>query len=102
MRRIRSAANLPEAYLLKQLLERAGIEAHVFNEHAQGALGEIPFIHAYPEVWVADEADAARAEELIGAYERTEPSAVTRACPACGEQNPQGFEICWRCGAPLF
>lgn len=102
MRRIRSAANLPEAYLLKQLLERAGIEAHVFNEHAQGALGEIPFIHAYPEVWVADEADAARAEELIGAYERAAPSAATHACPACGEQNPQGFEICWRCGAPLF
>ena len=39
MRRLCSAANLPEAYLLKQLLEQAGIEARVFNEHAQGGLG---------------------------------------------------------------
>ncbi|OGI47989.1 MAG: hypothetical protein A2151_05170 [Candidatus Muproteobacteria bacterium RBG_16_65_34] len=101
MRRLCSAANLPEAYLLKQLLEQAGIEARVFNEHAQGALGEIPFTHAYPEVWLINDADAVRAEELIRTYERTEPSAVTRACPACGEQNPQGFEICWRCGAPI-
>lgn len=22
-------------------------------------------------------------------------------CPACGEENPAGFELCWQCGGPL-
>ena len=43
MQRLYSAANLPEAHLVRGLLAAAGIEARVFNEFAGGALGELPF-----------------------------------------------------------
>ena len=39
MQRLYTAADLPEAHLVAQLLERAGIEACVLNAHAQGGLG---------------------------------------------------------------
>ena len=82
-------------------LAQAGIEARVLNEHAQGGLGEIPFTHAYPEIWIMEPADEARARAIITAYERTPPLQDTARCESCGEMNPQGFEICWRCGKPL-
>jgi hypothetical protein len=43
----------------------SGIEAHVFNENAQSGVGQLPVSEACPEVWLADERDFARAEELI-------------------------------------
>jgi hypothetical protein len=101
MQRLYTAANLPEAYLLVQLLARAGIEARVFNEHAQGGLGEIPFLHTYPEVWLMEPAEEERARRLLAAYESADPGPGTRRCPGCGEENPQTFELCWHCGAPL-
>lgn len=102
MLRLGTAANLPEAHLLLHRLAHAGIEARVFNEHAQGGLGEIPFTHAYPEIWIMDAADETRAREIIAEYERTPATPDTVPCETCGEMNPQGFEICWHCGRPLL
>lgn len=97
MRRVYSALSLPDAHLIADLLGQAGIEARVFNENAQGGLGEIPFTHAWPEVWVLDEADFLRARELIRGVEGTDTRAQT-ACPACGEMSPANFQLCWNCG----
>jgi len=99
MQRVYAAANLTEAYLLLHRLQQAGIAARVFNEHAQGAMGEIPFTHAYPELWVEHDVDAARARPVIVEYERGGSDAAPWVCPACGESNPSAFEICWRCSA---
>ncbi len=101
MQRIYRAANLPEAYLLLHRLQDAGIDARVLNEHAQGGLGEIPFTHAYPEVWLVEPGDAERARSIVVGFERRESSAAPVVCRDCGEENPGGFEICWRCGAVL-
>ncbi len=102
MKRLCTAANLPEAHLLLHRLTHAGIEARVLNEHAQGGLGDIPFTHAYPEIWIMEEADEARAREILTEFERAPSSPDTARCEACGEMNPQGFEICWRCGKPII
>lgn len=101
MRRLCTAANLPEAHLLLHQLAHAGIEARVFNEHAQGGLGELPFTHAYPEIWVMEPAQEARAREVLAEFERAPASSAPSKCPGCGESNPAGFEICWQCGKPL-
>jgi hypothetical protein len=101
VKRVYGAANLPEAYLVLGMLSRAGIRAHVFNEHAQGAAGEIPLVHTYPELWVEDERDYARARHIIEEYERRAADDTGVICPACGESNPQAFEICWHCGQSL-
>lgn len=101
MKRIYSAGNLPEAHLLSHLLERAGIRHHVFNENLQGGVGELPFTHAWPEIWIVDESDTGRALEIIRGYERPGDDSPPRECPSCGENSPAGFEICWACGDDL-
>jgi hypothetical protein len=95
-----TAANLQDAHILLGLLRAAGIEARVLNANAQGGLGEIPFSHAYPEIWLAEDRDLGRARQVFERFEQPLPAAPARPCPACGEDNPPGFEICWNCAAP--
>lgn len=101
MKRIYSAGNLQEAYLILHRLAHAGISARVLNEHAQGGVGDLPFTHAYPEVWLLEPGDAERARRLIEDYERTPAGGPPRVCGSCREENPESFETCWRCGAIL-
>lgn len=98
MHRLCTAATLPEAHLLRDLLAQAGIEAMVFNEHAQGGLGELPFTHAWPEVWIASADDSLRALGIVEAHERPVPPGPERHCSGCGELNPSHFQLCWQCG----
>lgn len=98
MKRIYTAANLPEAYIVRDLLRGAGVAAHVFNEHANGAMGEIPMGSTYPQVWIAQLHQEQHARAVIARYEHA-PVAAARACAVCGEVNPGQFEICWSCGA---
>lgn len=101
MIRLYTASDLPDAYLMLGLLEQHGIEARVFNENAQGGVGEIPFTHAYPEIWLVDERDFTRGRELVDRYQAAETPVAEVLCAACGERNPDNFEICWHCGKPL-
>lgn len=100
MHKLYSAGSLTEAYLVLHRLEQAGIAARVLNEHAQGGVGQLPFTHAYPEIWVMESQDSESAHAIVRDYERNRrlPSA-SRACAACGEESPLSFELCWRCGA---
>jgi len=98
MVRIYSAASLPDAHLVRGLLGQAGIDSTVFNENLQGGLGEIPFTHAYPEVWIVDERDLQRAREVIRQIERPAPGLGSIVCPRCQQGSPGHFQICWNCG----
>jgi len=98
MKKLYRAANLPDAHLLRGLLAQAGIEAHVFNENAQGGLGQLPFTEAWPEVWLSEERDLARAREVVRAFERPSAAGATLHCVGCGEENPGTFQLCWNCG----
>jgi len=95
------AANLLEAHMIQDLLEQAGIETHVFNENAQGGVGEIPFVHTYPEIWLVDEDDLTRARDVIRDYENPVTDTSSRQCPQCGEMNPGDFQLCWNCGREI-
>lgn len=101
MKRVYIASDLPDAHIVLNLLALAGIEARVFNENAQGGLGEIPFTHAYPEVWVTDPEDAPHARRIIEAQLRAAPNPGVVFCRQCGEENPGNFQLCWHCGAGL-
>ena len=100
MQKLYSAANLQEAHLIKGMLSAAGIEVRIFNEHLQGGLGELPFSEVYPEIWLEDESNAARAQCILADYERP-ASLASRRCRSCGEDSPGAFEICWSCGRPI-
>lgn len=86
--------------MLRELLDRAGIAAHVLNQNAQSGMGEIPFTHAWPELWIERERDAPQARALVRQWEHA-PALPDTGCRACGESNPGGFELCWNCGAWL-
>lgn len=102
MKRVYQASDLPQAYLLKHALEQAGIPVTIFNENAQGGVGEIPFIHAWPEIWVQRDADEPRARVLLVEFEKQQREPVgEKNCPGCNETNPGNFETCWRCGQVL-
>lgn len=83
------------------LLAQAGIDARLFKENLGGATGEIPFIETWPEIWLTDPADEARALAILRAYETTPANSGTVFCPRCKEPNPANFETCWHCGAIL-
>ena len=101
MKKIYSAANLFEAQLMHDLLGHAGIDARLRNENAQGGLGEIPFTHAYPEVWVLNDSDLELAQAVVNKYENSPIESGVVLCRACGEENPRNFQLCWQCGAGL-
>lgn len=101
MKKLCTATNLMEAHIMLDLLAHANIPARLFNEHAQGGLGDIPFTHAYPEVWVLRENDLARGREIVRAFEKAPVDRRIVFCRACSEENPYNFQLCWHCGAGL-
>ena len=101
VKKLYHAANLPDAHLLRGLLGQAGIEAHVFNENAQGGVGQLPVMEAYPQIWIVDERDVPRARQIIEAFEHMPSIRSTVRCQQCAEDNPSNFQVCWSCGANL-
>lgn len=91
------AASLPDAQIIADLLRAEGIDAHMFNQNAQSAAGEIPPAVAGPQVWVVDDDLLDRARRLIAAFQAA-PAPGARRCPHCGEENPANFLSCWSCG----
>lgn len=101
MKRVYCAANLPDAHLVLHLLTSEGIGTRVFNENLQGGLGDIPFTHTYPEVWIDNDRDFVRARELIKARDNVIDTTEITTCRSCSETSPRNFEICWNCGGSL-
>ncbi len=79
------------------LLEAAGIEVSLRNEYAQGGVGELPVFDSWPELWLVNDEDLARAEALLQKV-RVPADGEDWSCPRCGETNADSFEICWHCG----
>ena len=98
MKKVHTAATLPEAHLLVDLLADRGIRARIFNANASSIAGELPIDAALPQIWVEDPAHASRAREVIDEFVRL-PAQPTKKCPSCGEENPGSFDLCWNCGA---
>jgi hypothetical protein len=99
--RIYRAGTAAEAHLLVDELREEGIETHVTNEASQGMLGDIA--SSQPEVWLLAEEQEPRARQVVRAFEaaRQDDSDATVLCPACAEENPGNFELCWKCRKPL-
>jgi len=100
MKRVHIAPTLLDAQLAADALSSLGIVTHIFNANVAGALGEVPFMQAQPEIWVDDDAEATRAREALAGL-RDAPLRDEKPCPACGETNPGNFMSCWQCGRAL-
>ncbi|MGH8724994.1 MAG: putative signal transducing protein, partial [Burkholderiales bacterium] len=79
----------------RNLLASAGLEVLVRNAALSSAMGELPPAECQAELWVLDDADAARAAAILQAT----VSGPDWTCPGCGESLGPQFTQCWRCGA---
>ncbi len=100
MKRVHIAPTLLDAQLVVDALSSLGIATHILNANAAGALGEVPFLQAQPEVWVVDDTREQQAREVLADFLNVKPSAE-KVCPHCGEHNPGNFLSCWQCRSLL-
>jgi len=88
---------------LQSLLEAEGIRTEIRNEGASRAAGELPISEVYPELWVLDNADEARAKVIIREFREAAantPTGPDWTCPVCKERVEGVFSECWNCGTP--
>ena len=96
MIRLYQAQDLPQAQLLIDLLDQHGIAARLNNGNAAAAMGDIPFTHAYPEIWLVNETDLKQSRQLIAEFEQP-LNDEQWDCEYCQESSPLSFETCWNC-----
>ena len=95
MKRVYSSYNLAAVHHARNLLQAAGIRAVVKNQYLSSAMGDLPPSECQPELWVLDDADVWRAEQVLFA---AEPPGEAWQCE-CGETLGGQFTQCWKCSA---
>jgi hypothetical protein len=85
---------------LRELLEHHHIKCIAKNEFLFGAAGELPPTECWPELWIAEDFQYKKAQELVDSFLATsaEPGSEW-SCSECGETIEGQFNACWRCSA---
>ena len=99
MRKIHTSPSLIEIAHLRNLLEAEGIACQIRNDRLAGAMGEIPFVECWPELWLHRPEDELKARALIELALAPSPAGEPWTCPECGERIEGQFARCWNCGA---
>ena len=99
MQPLYSSLNLHEIYHLKNLLEAEGIHCRIKNELLSRLAGEIPFTECAPQLWLLNERDFDRAEQILAEFNRGSVTTPIWRCTNCGEDLEGQFSACWHCGA---
>lgn len=98
MKKIYRCGNSLELQTFKEGLKRNDIAFLVKNEYIAGAIGELPFTEAWPELWVIDDALFDKAKSVCMQLEKELLTPQPDwGCQNCGEQNDSSFEFCWQC-----
>jgi hypothetical protein len=87
-----------QAAMIRDMLEQEGIACLLRNDQLFGAIGEIPLIECFPELWVVDDEVYPRASLLLKGLLRADESLEGWTCPRCSEDLEGQFGACWRCG----
>jgi hypothetical protein len=95
---LQRCASVIEAQHRCNVLRAAGFRAEVRNVWLSGAVGDIPQLETWPQVWISETEDASRALQVL-ADAQTAGTRPGWVCPACGEWLEGQFGQCWKCGA---
>ena len=90
---------------LKNLLESGGILCTLKNVYLAGAMGELPPIECWPELWVLDDQRYPEARRVLKrVLAPLRPAAKPWRCRKCRTEVDGQFSECWNCGVgrPLF
>ncbi len=97
MKRVYRAATLLQVAHARNVLLAAGIASELRNQYLAGAMGELPMIETWPQLYVEDGDEQPALRALARAA--SAPAGQGWVCPDCGEQLEPQFTSCWRCGA---
>jgi len=99
VKKVYSADTLIASGYIKNLLESCNIDCMIKNLNLGGAIGEIPPIECWPEVWIINDEDYAEATNIINSTLQDNLQATARWTCQCGETLEGQFSACWHCGA---
>ena len=96
MKRVFRAATLLQVAHARNVLLAAGIQCELRNQYLAGALGELPMMETWPQLFVED----ADEQYALSALARAASAPVGNpwTCEDCGERLEAQFTSCWRCG----
>lgn len=94
---------MTEAHFVKGVLESHELSAAVRGEDLWSTRAGVPFVGAWPTVWVLDDSLEVEARAVIREYEANAPQVHETGtgwrCPKCGAELEPQFTACWACGA---
>lgn len=96
MKRVYRAASLLQVAHARNVLITAGVECELRNIHLAGAMGELPMMETWPQLYVND-ADERYALSILARASQAAPGAPW-VCEECREMLEPQFTCCWRCG----
>ena len=97
MKRVFRSASLIQVAHARNVLLTAGIQSELRNQYLAGALGDLPMLETWPQLFVDDADEQAALRALARATEA--PTGPSWTCEECGEALEPQFTSCWRCGA---
>lgn len=89
----------PDPAIAAHALANEGIASAVRSPALGAALGEVPPIAAWAEVWIADAARLDDAHRLVRRAMNRDDEGAPWTCASCGETHGAAFGACWQCGA---
>ena len=99
MRQIFSSPNTALVNHLRSILDSLGIPCRVRGEFLSAAVGELPPIECWAELWVVDDDRYDDAKDVIRrAATGGEDAGAAWTCDGCGEHIEGQFGECWNCG----
>ncbi|EPJ44914.1 MAG: hypothetical protein OFPI_38680 [Osedax symbiont Rs2] len=81
----------------KNIVESASIKVFLKNEYSTGAVGELPPVENWLELWVVEDLHYERAQQLLEVFNTQE--LADWGCVKCSEINGGAFDFCWNCEA---
>jgi hypothetical protein len=101
MKPLHNARHATEAHLIRGYLEAQGITVVISGEFLAGGIGDLPADVC--KVWIADDREFARADDLLRQFLHGE-AAHRHAhegwrCGHCNEAIEGQFTACWKCGS---
>ena len=96
MKRVYRAASLIQVAHARNVLIAAGVECELRNVYLAGAMGELPMMETWPQLYVNDGDERYALSLLARAAKATD--GAPWICEQCGESLEPQFTTCWRCG----
>jgi len=96
VKRVYRAATLLQVAHARNVLITAGVQCELRNIYLAGAVGELPMMETWPQLYVED-ADETYALSILARAAKA-PAGPPWICEDCLESLEPQFTSCWRCG----